>query len=65
MRKYEIMNEFFDGGCCGYVINEDMLVKEDYIKNLVDGSDDVRFDKDSDELLVGIGNGINAVISYL
>lgn len=65
MSKYEIMREFFnesESGC--YVINESMLVKEDFIKSLVDGSNTVTVK--GDELIIDLENkGVNAVVSYL
>lgn len=65
MNKYKIMREFFnesENGC--YVINEDMLVKEDFIKGLIDSSDTVVLL--GDELVINLENkGVNAVVSYL
>lgn len=65
MSKYEIMREFFnesESGC--YVINESMLVKEDFIKSLVDGSNTVTVK--GDELIIDLENkGVNAIVSYL
>lgn len=65
MSKYEIMREFFnesESGC--YIVNEGMLVKEDFIKSLVDGSNTVAV-KD-DELIIDLENkGVNAIVSYL
>ena len=65
MSKYEIMREFFnesESGC--YVINEGMLVKEDFVKSLVDGSNTVTMS--GDELIIDLENkGVNAIISYL
>lgn len=59
------MREFFnesESGC--YVINESMLVKEDFIKSLVDGSNTVAVK--GDELIIDLENkGVNAIVSYL
>lgn len=67
MNKYQVMQEFFDGSeSTSYVVNEDMLVKEDFIRELVENSDTVVFNYDEDELLIDLENkGINATISYL
>lgn len=65
MSKYEIMIEFFnesESGC--YIVNEGMLVKEDFVESLVDSSDTVI--ASGDELIIDLENkGVNAVISYL
>lgn len=65
MSKYEIMREFFnksESGC--YIVNEGMLVKEDFVKSLVNGSDTVTVK--GDELIIDLENkGVNAIISYL
>ena len=65
MSKYEIMREFFnesESGC--YIVNECMLVKEDFVKSLVNGSDTVTVK--GDELIIDLENkGVNAIISYL
>ena len=65
MSKYEIMREFFnesESGC--YIVNEGMLVKEDFIKSLVDSSDNVT--TSGDELIIDLENkGVNAIVSYL
>lgn len=65
MSKYEIMREFFNKSESGYyVINESMLVKEDFVESLVDSSDTVVV-KD-DELIIDLENkGVNAIVSYL
>lgn len=65
MSKYEIMREFFnesESRC--YIVNEGMLVKEDFVKSLVDGSDTVTVK--GDELIIDLENkGMNAIVSYL
>lgn len=65
MSKYEIMREFFnesENGC--YIVNEGMLVKEDFVKSLIDGSDTVTVK--GDELIIDLENkGVNAIVSYL
>lgn len=65
MSKYEIMREFFnenESGC--YIVNEGMLVKEDFVKSLVDGSNTVTVK--GDELIIDLENkGVNAIVSYL
>lgn len=65
MNKYEIMREFFnesESGC--YIVNEGMLVKEDFVKSLVDSSDNVT--TSGDELIIDLENkGVNAIVSYL
>lgn len=65
MSKYEIMREFFnenESGC--YIVNEGMLVKEDFVKSLVDSSDNVT--TSGDELIIDLENkGVNAIVSYL
>lgn len=65
MSKYEIMREFFnesESGC--YVINEGMLVKESFVKSLIDGSDTVT--ALGDELIIDLENkGVDVIVSYL
>lgn len=65
MNKYEIMREFFnesESGC--YVINEGMLVKEEFVKSLIDSSNTVI--ASGDELIIDLENkGVNAIVSYL
>lgn len=65
MSKYKIMREFFnenESGC--YIVNEGMLVKEDFVKSLVDGSDTITVK--GDELIIDLENkGVNAIVSYL
>lgn len=65
MSKYEVMREFFNESESGsYVINEGMLVSEDFIKSLVDGSNTVTIS--GDELIIDLENkGVNAIVSYL
>ena len=65
MNKYEVMREFFnenESGC--YIVNEGMLVREDFVKSLVDGSNTVIVS--GDELIIDLENkGVNAIVSYL
>lgn len=65
MSKYEIMREFFnenESGC--YIVNEGMLVKDDFVKSLVDDSNTVTVK--GDELIIDLENkGVNAIVSYL
>lgn len=65
MSKYEIMREFFnesESDC--YIVNEGMLVKEDFVKSLVDNSNTVTVK--GDELIIDLENkGVNAIVSYL
>lgn len=65
MSKHEIMREFFnenESGC--YIVNEGMLVKEDFVKSLVDSSDNVT--TSGDELIIDLENkGVNAIVSCL
>lgn len=65
MSKYEVMREFFNESESGsYVINESMLVKEDFVESLVDSSDTVI--ALGDELIIDLENkGVNAIVSYL
>lgn len=65
MSKYEVMREFFNESESGsYVINEGMLVSEDFIESLVDGSNTVIVK--GDELIIDLENkGVNAIVSYL
>lgn len=65
MSKYEVMREFFKESESGsYVINEGMLVSEDFIESLVDGSNTVIVK--GDELIIDLENkGVNAIVSYL
>lgn len=67
MNKYQVMQEFFDGSeSTSYVVNEGMLIKEEVVRELVEGSNTVIFDYDEDELIINLENkGINATISYL
>ena len=65
MSKYEVMREFFNESESGsYVINEGMLVKEDFVKSLIDSSDTVIVS--DDKLIIDLENkGVNAIVSYL
>ena len=63
MRKYEAMQEFLDGNFSGYFIVNDKVVNEDYVRELVDKSNDVVF-KVEDELTVNL-DGNEVTISYM
>lgn len=62
----KIVNEWLNEGCGSFVINESMLVKEHFVRDLISNSTDVVLNKESDELLLNLeGKGIYTIVSYL
>lgn len=60
------VNEWLNEGCGSFVINESMLVKEHFVRELIDSSTDVILKEESDELLINLeGKGIYTIVSYL
>ena len=65
MSKIRI-NEWLNEGCGSFVINESMLVKEHFVRELIDNSTDIILKEESDELLLNLeGKGIYTIVSYL
>lgn len=64
MRKYEIMQEFLDGDCCGCFIVNDKVVYEEHVRELVDKAISAFFNWIEDELYLNIG-GKEVVVSYI
>lgn len=62
----ENINGFIEGNEIGlFVINDSMVVKEDFIRDICMNSS-VEYDKWNDELIVNLENkGIISVISYM
>lgn len=65
MSKIRI-NEWLNEGSGSFVINESMLVKEHFVRELIDNSTDIILKEESDELLLNLeGKGIYTIVSYL
>lgn len=64
MRKYEIMQEFLDGDCCGCFIVNDKVVYEEHVRELVGKSVGAVYDSIEDELIVYL-NDKAVVVSYM
>lgn len=64
MRKYEIMQEFLDGDCCGCFIVNDKVVYEEHVRDLVGKSVGAVYDLIEDELIVYL-NDKAVVVSYM
>lgn len=64
MRKYDVMQEFLDGDCCGCFIVNDKVVYEEHVREWVDKAIGAVYDWIEDELIVYL-NDKAVVVSYM